>query len=123
MRIRSTKPVANDSGQYLFAAENIKKYSPANVGMAHSNQLYFLEHSEEPYNKYIYCICLCVFVCMGVCVCVFVCVCVSVCLCVTIVSIVCLTVCVYVWCVCVCDRPADGLDAVITHAQYANTWS
>ena len=24
---------------------------PANVGMAHSNQRYFLEHSEEPYSK------------------------------------------------------------------------
>src|SRR4029434_4842509 len=51
MWIRSTKPVANNRGQYLFAAVNIKKYSPANVGMAHSNQRYFLEHSEEPYNK------------------------------------------------------------------------
>ena len=46
--------MANDSGQYLFAAVNIRKYSPANVGRAHSNQLNFLEHSEEPYNKYIY---------------------------------------------------------------------
>src|SRR4029434_2992941 len=54
MLIKSTKPVANDSGQYLFAAVNIKKYSPANVGMAHSNQQYFLEHYEEPYNKYRY---------------------------------------------------------------------
>src|SRR4029434_1744534 len=27
---------------------------PANVGMAHSNQRNFLEHSEEPYNKYRY---------------------------------------------------------------------
>ena len=51
MWIRSTKPVANDSGHYLFAAVNIKKYSPANVGMTHSNQRYFLEHSEEPYNN------------------------------------------------------------------------
>src|SRR4029434_7994714 len=48
---RSTKPVANDSGQYLFAAVNIRKYSPANAGMAHSNQRNFLEHSEEPYNN------------------------------------------------------------------------
>src|SRR4029434_2491160 len=49
------KPVANDSGQYLFAAVNIRKYSPANVGMAHSNQRNFLEHSEEPYNNARYC--------------------------------------------------------------------
>src|SRR4029434_1608627 len=52
--MKQKKPVANDSGQYLFAAVNIRKYSPANVGMAHSNQLNFLEHSEEPYNKYRY---------------------------------------------------------------------
>src|SRR4029434_4088027 len=48
--LEAKKPVANDSGQYLFAAVNIRKYSPANVGMAHSNQRNFLEHSEEPYN-------------------------------------------------------------------------
>ena len=54
MWIKSTKPLANDSGQYLFAAVNIRKYSPANVGMAHSNQRNFLEHSEEPYDKYRY---------------------------------------------------------------------
>ena len=29
-------------------------YRPANVGMAHSNQQNFLEHSEEPYKKYRY---------------------------------------------------------------------
>src|SRR4029434_809160 len=52
--LEAKKPVANDSGQYLFAAVNIRKYSPANVGMAHSNQLNFLEHSEEPYNNHIY---------------------------------------------------------------------
>src|SRR4029434_3308941 len=40
------------SGHYFFAAVNIKKlcYRPANVGVAHLNQLNFFEHSEEPYN-------------------------------------------------------------------------
>src|SRR4029434_3136313 len=31
-----------------------RNYRPANVGIAHSNQRNFLEHSEEPYNKYRY---------------------------------------------------------------------
>src|SRR4029434_6828104 len=32
----------------------VRNYRPANVGMAPSNQRNFLEHSEEPYNKYRY---------------------------------------------------------------------
>src|SRR4029434_10810832 len=31
-----------------------RNYRPAKVGVPHSNQLNFLEHSEEPYNKYRY---------------------------------------------------------------------
>src|SRR4029434_1579751 len=31
-----------------------RNYRPANVGVPHSNQRNFFEHSEEPYNKYRY---------------------------------------------------------------------
>ena len=48
---RSTKSVANDSGHYFFSAVNIKKYQTSELGVAHSNQLNFLEHSEETYNN------------------------------------------------------------------------
>src|SRR4029434_1975592 len=52
MSIRSTKPVANVSGHTFFAMINIKKYqTPDRWGFSFWN---FLEHSEEPYNKYRY---------------------------------------------------------------------
>src|SRR4029434_6777522 len=57
MCIRSTKPVANDSSHTFFAAVNIKKFIQIHFPshfQSHSNQRYFLEHSEEPYNKYRY---------------------------------------------------------------------
>src|SRR4029434_1171705 len=35
-------------------AQNPLPMAAVNVGVAHSNQWNFLEHSEEPYNKYRY---------------------------------------------------------------------
>ena len=51
MWVRSIKPVANGSGHTFFAVAIIKKVRPPNVGVSHSNQHNFLQHSEEPYNK------------------------------------------------------------------------
>src|SRR4029434_7907222 len=52
MSLRTHKSRCQGQQSYIFRSSEYKE--TANVGMAHSNQRNFLEHSEEPYNKYRY---------------------------------------------------------------------